>query len=135
MAKETEKKKQTGKTAPKSVSSKSTSAKKKTASAKKETSPRKSAPAKKTTSKKSAPKKQIPKEPEQKPLFRKKTIAEKTVAWKSGKTAFILGWLAMIPLLLMIVFFSFFMAGYSFTVLVCWCLIGILLFYNAMYLC
>ena len=63
-----------------------------------------------------------------------KTIAQRTVAWKSGKTAFILGWMAMIPLLLMIVFFTFFMAGYSFTVLVCWCLIGIILFYNTMYL-
>ena len=37
-------------------------------------------------------------------------------------------------MLLMIVFFSFFMAGYSFTVLVCWGLIGIILFYNSMYL-
>lgn len=127
MAKETEKKKQAGKTTPKSASSKSTSAKKKT-------SPRKAAPAKKTTSKKSASQKQIPKEPEKKPLFRKKTIAEKTVAWKSGKTAFILGWLAIIPLVLMIIFFAFFMAGYSFTVLVCCGLIGIILFYNSMYL-
>jgi len=127
MAKETEKKRQAGKTTPKSASSKSTSAKKKT-------SPRKAAPAKKTTSKKSASQKQIPKEPEKKPLFRKKTIAEKTVAWKSGKTAFILGWLAIIPLVLMIIFFAFFMAGYSFTVLVCCGLIGIILFYNSMYL-
>ena len=79
-------------------------------------------------------KKAPPKEPEKKPVFRKKTIAEKTVAWKSGKTAFILGWLAMIPLLLMIIFFQFFMAGYSFTVLVCFGLIGIILFYNCMYL-
>jgi len=125
MAKETEKKRQAGKTTPKSASSKSTSAKKKT-------SPRKAAPAKKTTSKKSASQKQIPKEPEKKPLFRKKTIAEKTVAWKSGKTAFILGWLAIIPLVLMIIFFAFFMAGYSFTVLVCCGLIGIILFYNSM---
>ena len=139
MAKETEKKKQSGKTTPKSASSKSTSAKspspkKKTSSTPKETSPKKAAPAKKTTPKKSAPKKQPPKEPEQKPVFRRKTIAERTVAWKSGKTAFILGWLAMIPLFLMIIFFQFFMAGYSFTVLVCFGLMGIILFYNCMYL-
>ena len=139
MAKETEQKKQTGKTTPKSTSSKSTSAKtsspkKKTASTKKETSSKKAAPAKKATPKTSTPKKQPPIEPEKKPVFRKKTIAERTVAWKSGKTAFILGWLAMIPLLLMIVFFQFFMAGYSFTVLVCFGLMGIIAFYNCMYL-
>ena len=129
MAKEAEKKKQTGKTTPKSTSAKNASQKKKTPSTKKATSPKKAAPAKKTT-----PKKQPPKEPEKKPVFRKKTIAEKTVAWKSGKTAFILGWLAIIPLMLMIVFFTFFMAGYSFTVLVCCGLIAIILFYNSMYL-
>ena len=92
-------------------------------------------PVKKAAAVQKAPaKKAPPKEPEKKPVFRKKTIAEKTVAWKSGKTAFILGWLAMIPLLLMIIFFQFFMAGYSFTVLVCFGLIGIILFYNCMYL-
>ena len=110
-------------------------AKKQTAKAK--TATKKAAstkPAKNTTPKKSASKKPVPKEPEQKSPFRKRTIAERTVAWKSGKTAFILGWLAIIPLLLLIVFFSFFMAGYSFTVLVCCGLIGIILFYNSMYL-
>ena len=119
MAKETEKK-------PKKQPSQSKT------TAKKSDSPK---PKKKTTPKKKAsPKTQAPKEPEKKPLLRKRTIAERTVAWKSGKTAFILGWLAMIPLLLLIVFFTFFMAGYSFTVLVCWGLIGIILFYNSMYL-
>ena len=92
-------------------------------------------PVKKAAAVQKAPaKKAPPKETEKKPVFRKKTIAEKTVAWKSGKTAFILGWLAIIPLVLMIIFFSFFMAGYSFTVLVCFGLIGIILFYNCMYL-
>ena len=116
MAKETEKKKPAAK-------SKSTAKKSASSSTKKKTAP-----------KKSAPKKQTPKEPEKKPLLRKRTIAEKTVAWKSGKTAFILGWLAIIPLVLMSIFFAFFMAGYSFTVLVCCGLIGIILFYNCMYL-
>ena len=93
-------------------------------------------PRKTTSAKKSPPKKAPPKpaQPEPAPLFQKQTIAQRTVAWKTGKTAFILGWLAMIPLLLMIVFFTFFMAGYSFTVLVCWGIIGIILFYNCMYL-
>lgn len=95
------------------------------------TSPKKAAPKKKTV-KKAAPKKQPV--VQQTSPFQKQTIAQRTVAWKSGRTANILRWIAIIPLLLLIVFFTFFMAGYSFTVLVCWCLIGILLFYNAMYL-
>ena len=69
-----------------------------------------------------------------KPLFPKKSIAQRTVAWKTGKYFDVLRWLILIPLLLMIVFFTFFMAGYSFTVLVCWCLIGIILFYNCTHL-
>jgi len=88
----------------------------------------KKAPAKKTAVKKSAPKKKI--QPESKSFFRRKTIAERTVDRKTGKTIHILRWLAIPPLLLLIVFFTYFMAGYSFTVLVCWCLIGICLFYN-----
>ena len=94
--------------------------------------PKKKTASKKTTTKKSTPKKQTP--PAQNSIFRKKTIAERTVDRKSGKTGFILGWLAIIPLLLLIVFFRFFMVGYSFTVLILCCLIGIIVFYNAMYL-
>lgn len=97
----------------------------------KKTSAKKTAP-KKAVSKKAAPKQQPT--PVQEPIFRKKTIAERTVAWKSGHTANTLRWFAIIPLLLLIVYFTFFMAGYSFTVLVCWCLIGILMFYNIVYL-
>ena len=90
----------------------------------------------KAASQKNPPKKAAPKktpvkqEPEPKPIFRRRSIAERTVAWKTGRTAHVLRWLAMIPLTLLIVFFQFFMAGYSFTVLVCFCLIGVLLFYN-----
>lgn len=87
---------------------------------------------KKATPKKAAPSR--PPVPEQTADFHKKTIAERTVAWKTGQTAAILRWIALIPLLLLIVFFTFFMAGYSFTVLVCWCLIGILMFYNIAHL-
>ena len=106
-------------------------------------SPKKSAPAKKkapskksTTPRKSAPKKPPakPVEPEKKSLFQKKTIAQRTVAWKTGAYFNILRWVVLIPLLMLIVFFSFFMAGYSFTVLVLWCLIGIILFYNIIHL-
>ena len=131
MAKETEKR-------PKSTAKATTSAKSKT-TPKPKTAAKKSAA--KTEKKPASSKKPVSKkasnkvpEPDIKSLFRKKTIAERTVARKTGKTAFILGWLAIIPLLLMIVFFAFFMQGYSFTVLVCWGLIGIILFYNSMYL-
>ena len=100
--------------------------------------PRKSAPQKAESSKPAAKKSSQPKKAsvqsvpaqEPKPIFRRRTIAERTVAWKTGKTAHVLRWLAMVPLSLLIVFFTFFMAGYSFTVLVCFCLIGVLLFYN-----
>ena len=81
------------------------------------------------------PVKQTRKTPEpQKTGLRKKTIAQRTVAWKTGKYFDVLRWLILIPLLLMIVFFTFFMAGYSFTVLVCCFLIGIILFYNCTHL-
>ena len=138
MAKETEKKPKTAAKA--STASKSKTTSKSPTAPKPKTAAKKSAAAKTVKkpapSKKPAPKKTPKKapEPEAKPLFQRPTIAQRTVAWKTGKTAFILGWLAMIPLLLMIVFFTFFMAGYSFTVLVCWGVIGIILFYNCMYL-
>ena len=135
MAKETEKKKQTGKTAPKSASSKSTSPKspspkKKTPSTPKETSPKKAAPAKKATPKKSAPQKQTPTEPEKKPLFRKKTIAERTVAFKTRNWAALFRWIGILLFSLLAVFFHFFMLGYSFTVTVCCGIVALLLFYN-----
>ena len=52
----------------------------------------------------------------------------------AGRTAFLLRWLAMVPLGGLWFLFSFLMAGYSFTALVCAILIGILLFYNICYL-
>lgn len=113
------------------ASEKNTSVKNK-ASAKSTKTPAKKAAPKKTTPKKAPAKKQ--RVPETVPAFRKRTIAERTVAWKSGSTANILRWLAIIPLMMLIVFFNFFMAGYSFTVLVCCVLIGILMFYNIVYL-
>ena len=108
----------------------------------KDATPKKSAAVSKSTPKKSAAKPKTVKkpaatpkpEPEQKSLFRRKTIAERTVAWKTGAYFKVLRWLVLIPLLLLIVFFTFFMAGYSFTVLVLWCLIGIILFYNITHL-
>jgi len=96
--------------------------------AKKKTAPKKTAKKKTPAKKKTAVKASVP--PKKKSFFRRRTIAERTVDRKTGKTLHRLRWLAMIPLALLMVFFSFFMAGYSFTVLVCGCLMGILLFYN-----
>ena len=102
----------------------------------KDATPKKSAAVSESTPKKSAAKPKTVKkpvatpkpEPEQSPLFHRRTIAERTVAWKTGAYFDILRWVVLIPILMLIVFFSFFMAGYSFTVLVLWCLIGIILF-------
>ena len=64
------------------------------------------------------------------PKPQKKTIAQKTTAWRRFWTPNLLRWLAMIPLAGIWYIFTFLMAGYSFSALVCLCLIGVLLFYN-----
>ncbi len=64
----------------------------------------------------------------------KKTIAQKKAAAHPGSTAFVLRWLAMIPLAGIWYICTYLMGGYSFTALVCICLMGILLFYNLCYL-
>ena len=66
--------------------------------------------------------------------YPKKTIAQRTAARKPGRRAFILRWLLMLPLALIWFVFTFLMAGYSFTALVCVCLMGVLLFYNLCYM-
>lgn len=92
---------------------------KKPASKTKKAAPaKKRAPAKKKTP---AKKKNIP---------QKKTIADRKVALSRIDWFGILRWTPILPLLMLIVLFTFFMAGYSFTVLVCWVLIGIITFYN-----
>lgn len=54
--------------------------------------------------------------------------------WSFPKMSWLdkLRWLAMIPLFLLILLFTFVMAGYSFSALVCCAIIGVLLFYNVM---
>ena len=69
-----------------------------------------------------------------KPQKPKKSIAQKKSARQPGKAAFILRWLLMLPLAGIWFIFTFLMAGYSFTALVCMCLIGVLLFYNLCYM-
>lgn len=115
MAKGTETtKKQASK--PKSTAKKSTSSK----TSKKTASPQK------TTSQK-APVKQP--EPERQPLFQKKTIAQRTVAFKTRNWGSVFCWAGIALFSLLALFFQFCMIGYSFTVLVCLCMVAILLFY------
>lgn len=135
----TPKKKTTEKEAPEKKTRKASNAGK--------TGTKKTAP-KKTTGKTPAPKQKKTSAPEKtgqqdyllemepqegyvppKPRFGR-TIAQRTTDWKRGKTAFILRWIAMIPLAFVWYVFTFLMAGYSFSALVCLGLIGILLFYN-----
>ena len=80
----------------------------------------------KTSSKKTAPKKKAA----PKAVRKKKTIAQRTTAWRRFWTPQLLRWLAMIPLAGIWYLFTYLIAGYRFTALVCLCLIGILLFYN-----
>lgn len=61
---------------------------------------------------------------------KKKTIAEKKVAWKNLKLWDILRWLILVPFALLFLLFTFVLAGYSFSALVCLCMMGIILFYN-----
>lgn len=99
--------------------------------------PEKKRTTKKQPEKKTAQKKQVPKkQPAKKTVPRtsgRKTIAQRTTDWKMGKTGFLLRWIAMIPLGMVWYIFTFLLAGYSFSALVCACLIGILLFYNICY--
>ena len=113
--------------------------------AKKKESPKaSSAPKKSTKPKTTAKQKAAPKpknSPKSKPApqsrdtgKRRKTMAQRTTDWKTGRTAFILRWLLIPPLAAIWYVFTFLMAGYSFSALVCLCLIGILLFYNICYM-
>lgn len=97
--------------------------------------PQKKQPVKKQTPKKQPPRKAAAKQkPQAAGKFHKKTIAQRTTDWKNGKTGFILRWLLMIPLAGLWFIFTFMLAGYSFSALVCICLMGLLLFYNICYM-
>ena len=109
------------------ASTKNPSAKKKPA-AKSSKTPTKKTTAKKTT-KKAAPKKQIPQE---QPLFRKKTIAERTVAFKTRNWAAVVGWIGIVIFSLLALFLKFCLRGYSFSALVCMCIVGIILVYKGL---
>ena len=86
----------------------------------------------KATAKLSAELDKVPREPAEKSAAGKKSIASKTVALKTNGPFPVLRWVILIPLGLLAVFFKFFVQGYSFSALVCLCLMGIILFYNLM---
>ena len=94
------------------------------------TVPKKKAAPKKTTAKKSAPQKQPA--PVQESIFRKKTIAERTVAFKTRNWGAVAGWIGIVFFSLLALFLNFCMVGYSFSVLVCLCIIGIILVYKGL---
>ncbi len=60
----------------------------------------------------------------------KQTIAQKRAAEKRVNWANLIRWALMVPLAGIWYIFTYLMAGYSFSALVCLCLIGVLAFYN-----
>lgn len=94
-------------------------------------------PVRKQTAPKQTPKKRTPvKQSGKKTVGHtsgRKTIAQRQTDWKTGRTACRLRLLAMLPLAMLWYIFTFLMAGYSFTALVCICLMGVLMFYNICY--
>ena len=110
------------------ASTKKTTKKSSTKSTK--SAPKKKTTTKKSTAKKSAPKKQTP--PVQNSIFRKKTIAERTVAFKTRNWGAVFGWIVIVFFSLLALFLNFCMVGYSFSVLVCFGIIGIILVYKGL---
>ena len=120
------------------ASTKSTSTNKKT---KKNTAEKKKTTAKtsKTEDLLTPPKKRIPKKksrkqeaPVEKSFFERKTIAERTVARKTRNWAALFGWVGIVFFSLSALFFQFCMVGYSFSALVCSCIVGIILVYKGL---
>ena len=109
------------------ANNKKTTTKPKTAAKKK--TPKKTA-AKKTALKKVTPKKQVVQEAE--PIFRKKTIAERTVAFKTRNWMAVAGWVGVVLFSLLALFFFYCVVGYSFSGLVCLCIVGIILVYKGL---
>ena len=107
---------------------------KKTTTKKKTTAKTSKAPAKKAAPKKTAAKKAAPKKaaPIEEPIFRKRTIAQRTVAFKTRNWSAVFGWVGIVLFALLALFLNFCMVGYSFSVLVCLCIIGIILVYKGL---
>ena len=79
---------------------------------------------------KKAAKKTAQKQPPVQAQPGKPTIADRKVAWNQRDKLSLLRWILTVPLVLLGIFCSFVIAGYSFTGLVCFTLAGIFLFYN-----
>ena len=90
----------------------------------------KKTPAKKPAAKKPVPKTTAAKQPPVQVQSGRPTIADRKVAWNQRDKLSLLRWILMVPLVLLGIFCSFIIAGYSFTGLVCFVLVGIFLFYN-----
>ena len=127
-------KKEAAKTAPKKPAAKKAAPKSKTPVKKKQAAKSKNPPKKQQNPRANTAPKSRTAQPAPDSRKAGKTIAQRTTDWKTGRTAFILRWLLMPPLAFLCFVFTFLMAGYSFTALVCGCLIGVLLFYNLCYL-
>ncbi|MBP3673499.1 MAG: YdcF family protein [Oscillospiraceae bacterium] len=84
----------------------------------------------KATAKLSAELDKIPRDSADVTAAGKKSIASKTVALKTNGPFPVLRWVILIPLAVLAFFFKFCVAGYSFSALVCLCLMGVILFYN-----
>lgn len=94
------------------------------------TAPKKKTSQKKTTAQKATPKKPVA--PVQESIFRKKTIAERTVAFKTRNWGAVAGWVSIVFFSLLALFLTFCMVGYSFSALVCMCIVGIILVYKGL---
>lgn len=68
------------------------------------------------------------------PVRSKKTIADRKVFWHGITFWDVMRWIILIPLGMMAYFLAFMARGYSFSALVCLCIMGIILFYNVTYI-
>lgn len=72
----------------------------------------------------------VPRKKEDQPAFGKKSIAAKTAAAKLYGPFPVLRWVVVALLAVLAGVFKFCLAGYSFSALICLCLMGVILFYN-----
>ena len=106
----------------KTATKKKTVAKKRTVTQKKTVAKKKTVPQKRAVAKK------------KNTLRTRKTIADWKVFWKGVSFLDIMRWLILVPMAMMAYFFAFMARGYSFSALVCLCVMGVIVFYNTAHL-
>lgn len=79
-------------------------------------------------------KKKMPVKKKKKTTHTRKTMADWKVFWKGLNFWSIMRWLILIPMGMIAYFFAFLARGYSFSALVCLCLMGVIVFYNTAHL-